>query len=179
MPFTKAERRAVVQSRLGHRPTNNWGEGNLPAPWAEGDVVEIVDGTLVDPATAERIGRYPADGPAREMGDAPPPGSLVGFYVVTTAFSIDDGDAWYFRVDSTDGVGSDRLHVAHAERSNVASCDFMAPFRLVDTADRDGLRTRQEMLAAGWPTPDDFTPEQRCPHCQQVIPDWHDLYVKP
>jgi hypothetical protein len=78
-----------------------------------------------------------------------------GFYVVSTAFSIDEGDAWYFRV--SDGVrGSDRLHVVYRDRTTQTGwafdgdIDFMLPFRLVDTADPDGLAVRARMLAEGW-----------------------------
>lgn len=49
------------------------------------------------------------------------------------------------------GRRSDRLHVVHAERSQWdTSVDWMAGFRLVETADPDGLALREQMLADGW-----------------------------
>jgi hypothetical protein len=134
----------------GHRPTNNWGEGDLPCPWCPGDIVEIPDGAYCltgDDDHEPRVDHGP------------------GMYVVTTAFSIDDGDAWYMRVSrgirvpwGPDGEtvpdSSDRLHVAYTGRCTESWdgrwCDWMAGVRLVDTVDPDGLATRTSMLADGW-----------------------------
>lgn len=167
VPFTKRERQQIAQSGNGYRPVNNWGGGDLPAPWAQGDVVEITADTVVDADLALWIGRYPP-GENASMND-PRKVNMAGFYCLSYVCSIDDGDAWYCRVESDDGYGSDRLHIAYAARSNWDhDCDNMAPFRLVDTADPDGLRTRQEMLAAGWPTADQFTADVHCPTCGQI-----------
>lgn len=129
---TKRERRRLSrQYGYGHRPVNDWGDGDLPAPYAEGDLLHLPE-------------RYD-DRAMRGMGEP-------GFYVVACAFSIDEGDAWYFRVarDARKG-SSDRLHVAYASRSSFETdIDRMAPFNLVDTADPDGLEERERMLAAGW-----------------------------
>lgn len=75
---------------------------------------------------------------------------LGPWFYVTYGPSIDDGDAWYFRVE--DGSidprwgerrGSDRLHVVPTQ------CDYMAGFRLVETSDPPGLAEREALLAAG------------------------------
>ena len=142
-PFTKRERARASQHPLGMRPTNRWGDGDLPAPWAAGDVVELTDC------------------PPTRLADMMGP-----FFVVTTAFSIDDGDAWYFRVtDSTaDDRSSDRLHVACAERCSrywTEDVDYMSCFTLVETADPDGLALRAQRLRDGWSLP----PERVCTHC--------------
>ena len=149
-PFTKRERHRWTQNGLGYRPTNNWGEGDLPAPWAEGDVVE-----LIDPVPDE------GDGYPRLRGLTGP------FFVVVYATSIDEGDGWYFRVrDGGDGYSSDRLHVVCAERSEWdTSVDWMAPFRLVDPADPEGLALREQMIADGWT----YTAPRRCESCGHRI----------
>lgn len=131
-PYTLRQRRsrAFVQQGFGFRPTNAWGEGDLPAPWAEGDLVELVEHN-------ERTDDWP-----------------LGFYVVSTAFSVDEGDGWYFRI--TDGRhDSGRLHVAYVERcesnwNSDSDIDWMSGLRLVETADPEGLALRERMLAEGW-----------------------------
>ena len=129
LPFNKRTRHRWTQNGYGHRPVNNWGDGDLPAPWAEGDIVELVDESL-------------AGGRLR--------GQVGPMFVVSYATSVDEGDAWYFRVyDGAGDRGSDRLHVA-TPASTYLVCDYMAGFRLVDTADPEGLATRQRMLADGW-----------------------------
>lgn len=138
--FTKKFMKRTCQT-FGNRPTNNWGSGDLPAPWCEGDVIELV---------GER--------PERRLLD------LTGtMFVVSYATSIDEGDAWYFRVaNESSDRGSDRLHVAYSERSTWdEDCDYMAAFRLVQTVDPEGLALRQRMLADGWET----LLHVRCPTC--------------
>lgn len=133
-PFTKKDRQAISQHRpWRHRPVNHWGIGDLPAPWCAGDIVEVPD-------DAPGLDRIP-DGP--------------GLYVISTAFSIDEGDAWYFRVGRFDAdgeyVGSARLHVVCAERSTWdEDCDYLAGVRLVHTDDPAGLAKREQLIAAGW-----------------------------
>lgn len=131
--FTKRERTRLTQHRFAHRPTNNWGDGDLPAPWAAGDIVQLFD----------------SDAPRLET-------KQPGFYVVCTAFSIDEGDGWYFRICGRDDLGgmnwedrcSNRLHVFYGyEEGNI---DYMAPFKLIETGDPDGLARRARMLAEGW-----------------------------
>ena len=34
----------MTQNGIGYRPKNGWGSGDLPAPFAEGDVVRLVGG---------------------------------------------------------------------------------------------------------------------------------------
>lgn len=144
-PFTLRERRAMCQS-FGHRPRNNWGSGDLPAAWCEGDLVELV-------------GEVPKDrgGYDRLRGMSGP------LFVVTYATSIGEGDEWYYRVsDAADRrVGSDRLHVIPSEE-----IDFTAPFRLVETVDPEGLAEREERIAAGW----SYVPPERCAACGQRLP---------
>lgn len=136
-PFTLRERRAFSQD-FGHRPRSAWGGGDLPAPFCAGDVVELV-GEMSDES----------DGHPRLRGMTGP------FFVVSYACSIGEDDEWYFRVDDGD-TGSDRLHVIPT-----MDIDWMAPFRLVETVDPDGLAERERLLAAGW----SYTPPELCPTC--------------
>lgn len=158
LPFTKRMRSRWSQNRLGHRPVNNWGDGDLPAPWAEGDIVRLTEEGY------KRTRAYGESDRLRGMGP--------GHFVVVYACSIDDGDAWYFRVfdgDDPDGPSSDRLHVAFAARCSnhwTEDCDWMREFELVDTADPDGLALRESMLAEGWT----LDLEQMCPTCGQHAP---------
>lgn len=138
LPFTQRERkRLCYQDGYGHRARNDWGMGKLPAPWAEGDIVE-----LVRPGAAEERLR----------------GMTGPFFVVVSGFSIGEGDEWYFRVSDGTGSWSDRLHVgAKARRTGnwggVGDVDFMAAFDLIDTPDPDGLAERERLLADGWQVP--------------------------
>lgn len=143
---TFRQRCVMTQSGRPWRPTNEWCAGDLPAPWAEADVVRLGE---------ETNDRMPPDGP--------------GLYVITYATSVDYGDAWYFRIERFrgSGEGSGRLHVANAARSSRSwagdgGCDYMAPLTLVDTCDPHGLTLRNLMIEQGWtqpPGPDD------CPRC--------------
>lgn len=146
LPFNKRERkRLCYQDGFEYRSRNDWGMGNLPAPWAEGDIVELV-------------GPRPMHGYYDLLQDMEGP-----FFVVVAGFSIDEGDAWYFRV--TDGSGgnlagnSDRLHFAPVARRSKrgwrtsGDIDDMRPFRLVDTSDPEGLSERVRLLAEGWELP--------------------------
>lgn len=144
--YNKRVRHRVTQNGLGYRPVNDWGDGDLPAPWAEGDVVELVDGAWMD-----RI--YDDHGP--------------GFYIVSYATSISEGDAWYFRLYRPGADrGSDRLHVAFADRCDWdEDVDWMAGCTLIDTADPAGLALRERMLAEGWRYEDHW---DKCPTCGNV-----------
>ncbi len=145
-PSKRQIRRMARGATIGRRPTNNWDEGDLPAPYAEGDLL-----WLPEPYPVDRL---------RGMGE-------VGWYVVTYATSIDEGDAWYFRATNDPDNGSDRLHVAFADRSSFDDdTDWLAPFELVETADPDGLAERERLLAAGW----SWTPPPRCESCGQRLP---------
>lgn len=153
-PFTKRQRKRIPQHGFGHRPTNNWGEGDLPAPFAAGDVVrqvaEVADGRL--------RGVRPV-----EIGDG------ERYFLVVTVFSVDEGDGWYFRVfgDHPDDCSSDRLHVFYSDRGKQpGDTDYMAAFELVDTADPEGLALRQQMLADGWTHQRDPV----CPTCGHHLP---------
>lgn len=137
LPFTVRERRrASYHLGYGKREFNNWNAGDLPSPYAEGDILELTE-------------------PAERIDDGP------GFYIVAGVFSIGEGDEWYFRVtnDPKGGRMSDRLHVLPG------TCDYMAPFRLVDTADPEGLALRERLLAEGWEPP---AADEICPTCGQV-----------
>lgn len=144
-PFTLYQRQRLCrQDGYGHRCTNNWHMGDLPAPWAEGDLIFI-----------------PEDKTNNRMDDMG-----WGYFVVSAGFSIDDGDAWYFRVTNTKDNGSDRLHVAFKERSTWdEDADWMAGWQLVESSDPEGLATRERLLAEGWT----FTKPKVCPHCGQRI----------
>lgn len=131
MAYNRKQRHALTQTGFRHRPMSNWGAGDLPAPWAEGDIVEVQ-------TTA----------PLLRLSRRVRPGRWVVCYVT----SVDEGDAWYVKL--TDGhVTSDRLHVI-GERSEMGKThgvqDSMAGVDLVETADPDGLKLRQQMLADGW-----------------------------
>lgn len=141
--FSMRQRRRLSQHTLPHRPTVNWGSGELPAPWAAGDIVQVSPGA----AALERM-----------HGDGP------GLYVVDTAFSIDDGDAWHFRVDNGTGHGSGRLHVARPWPFSTwdKPVDYMAGVTLVDTLDPVGLDRRARMIADGWALARTGTACSRC-----------------
>lgn len=141
-------------TEFGFRPLNCWGSGNLPAPWAVGDVLDI-------PPGAKALERMRGMSPGR--------------YRIVCAFSIDEGDAWYFRVAALESSGpqrcSDRLHVisdrperVSTEISSVGGVNWLKGCRMVDkTVDPKGLALRQRMLRAGWSlTPRD---ERTCPTC--------------
>jgi hypothetical protein len=141
-PFNKRERARATQNGLGYRPKNDWAGGDLPAPFAEGDVLQLAEVGDND----------------RLYGMGP------GYFVVTYAASIDEGDAWYFRVwDGKSDRSSDRLHVVFAERSTwTDGVDWMRGFELIDTADPEGLATREHLLAEGW-THSAVHPDQAAP----------------
>jgi hypothetical protein len=143
-PTKREWRRLARGARFGHRPTNEWGSGDLPAPYAEGDLLWLAQPTV------ERL-----------YGMGQP-----GWYVVVYATSIDEGDAWYFRVTNDPEGCSDRLHVIFSTRSGLnGDADWMAPFELVETLDPDGLAERERLLAAGWT----FERPARCATCGQVL----------
>lgn len=147
-PFTKRERTRMTTCGFGHRPVNDWGGGDLPAPFAEGDVLHL-----------DAVPEY-----SRLHGMGP------GYFVVTYATSIDEGDAWYFRVsDGNEFTGSDRMHVAFPDRCAPGSWEpvnWMAPFDLVESADPEGLARRERMIADGWAFTDHW---QTCPTCGHTV----------
>lgn len=139
------ERRKACQT-FGNRPRNNWGEGGLPAPWCEGDVVR-----QVAPLSADRLESTgePYD---RLRGQTGP------LFVVIYATSIGEGDEWYFRLwDGSRPGCSDRMHVIPPDT------DWMSSFELVETVDPQGMAEREQMLADGW----SYTPPPICPTCGQ------------
>ena len=125
----------------GERPTNDWCSGDLPAPYAVGDEVEV-------PPGARAIERLDGMGPGR--------------YVVDTVWSIDEGDGWYVRVTPhpwrPEAQSSDRLHVVSADPTRISSdlaaqalgMDWLEGCTLARTVDPEGLATRTALLAAGW-----------------------------
>lgn len=145
-PFTIRERRRMCQN-FDSRPTNNWGSGDLPAPFCEGDIVRLV-GEVPDEG----------DGWPRLRGQRGP------LFVVSYACSVGEGDDWYFRVEdgTLDGYGSDRLHVFDGGKQ----MNWMEPFELVETRDPEGLRLREQMLAEGWR----YEPPPTCAACGQRLP---------
>lgn len=143
-PFTQRERKKWSQD-YGHRYVNNWGSGDLPAPFCAGDIVELIEPMPDDD-----------DGDNRLRGQKGP------LFVVTYGPSVGEGDDWYFRVrDGSREGGSDRLHVFEGG----AGINYMAPFRLVETVDPEGLAERERLLAAGW----SYTPPEECPTCGQEV----------
>lgn len=147
-PTFKQRRRLCRQAGYGHRARNNWGGGDLPAPFAEGDLLWLPEPYPVDRMRGRRMGQ-------------------PGWYVVSCGFSIDEGDAWYFRVTRTMvDLSSDRLHVATAARSSWDDdVDWMAPFVLVETSDPDGLAERSRLVDGGWSFASRW---ERCPTCGTV-----------
>jgi hypothetical protein len=153
IPFTREERARRCQFGFGQRPTNGWGSGDLPAPWAEGDLVRLV-GEVGDDRLRCIEGRWFAG---------------AQYYVVDSAFSVDEGDGWYFRVsgNSPDARSSDRLHVFYEERAEYSEdVNYMAAFELAETADPEGLLRRQQLLLNGWT----YTRSPECPHCGRTMP---------
>lgn len=146
-PHTLNMRKSLSwQDGFGHRAMNNWGGGDLPAPYAEGDLL-----FLPDTASTERLH-----------------GMKPGYFVVTSGFSIDEGDAWYFRVTINKDYVSDRQHVAYANRCTWPQQDcvnWMARFTLVETSDPEGLAERERILREGW----DWHPPEVCDSCGQRI----------
>jgi hypothetical protein len=127
--FTQRERKRLCrQNGYGYRPRSGWGSGDLPAPWAEGDLVK-----RISDAADDRLGNINT--------------MTYDEFVVAAVFSIDDGDEWYCRVAAANGEVSDRLHVISD------STDYMAAFELIDTADPKGLALREKMLADGRVSP--------------------------
>lgn len=128
--------RRMYQSGYGTRPYSNCGVGDIRAPYAEGDVVNIPAG-----APAFTHGRIP-------HGWSPNPGQCKpGLYRVVSVFSIGEGDDWYLRVcpiidgETVDNV-SDRIHIIPGD------CDWSEGWELVETADPDGLAERHTALTA-------------------------------
>lgn len=145
-PSKRWRRRLNRGGSWASRPVNNWGDGDLPAPFAEGDLL-----WLAVPYEVSRM---------RGMGQP-------GWYIVHYATSIDEGDAWYFRVTNDPDNGSDRLHVAYEGRCDWSEgVDWMAPFELVETSDPEGLAERERLLAEGW----SYERPERCPTCNQHLP---------
>lgn len=144
-PFNKRERRRLCyQAGFGFRERNDWNSGDLPAPYAEGDLLWLPQGK--EHARLHGLG--------------------WGYFVVCAGFSIDEGDAWYFRVSNGSDRNSDRLHVAFAERCTWdESVNWMIEFELIDTADPEGLALRKQMLSAGWEGP---PPVRKCPTCGAI-----------
>lgn len=149
--WTKRWRGRCTNTRFGYRAVNNWGDGDLPAPFAEGDIVRL-------------DAPYPTD---RDDGYNRLRGMGPGFFVVTYCCSIDEGDGWYARVwDGESDHGSDRLHIYYEERcANGPSMNYMEPFTLIDTADPDGLVVRERLIADGWKFADRW---KVCPACGSI-----------
>lgn len=125
--YTKRERSRIAYSTLGHRARSAWGEGDLPAPFAEGDIVDISEG-------AECL-----------MGEHEP-----GAWVVEYCWSVDEGDAWHVRLGRPGQPLPWRHPVAWADRSNYDHDVDRVRATLIDTFDPEGLALRERMIADGW-----------------------------
>lgn len=151
LAYTLRERRAMCNTRYGWRPTNDWGSGRLPCPYAEGDIIQVGADC---PAVAAQIDSKWSNDPetgrptaANGKGYRRLPGG-PGLYVAAYCTSIGEGDDWYIRLRSHDLLYCDRLHIIDGGRDGATN--FMADTITVDTPDPDGLRTREMMLHAGW-----------------------------
>lgn len=110
----------TYNSAFGHRPLSAWGDGDIPSPYAEGDVVFVPDD-----CAAILSGRL-------ESGP--------GVHRVVAAFSIGEGAEWYFRLSPMRPTGrgdrwttdtawtSDRLHQIPGK------CDYTAGWTLLFTS---------------------------------------------
>lgn len=120
------------QCEYGHRPVSNWGSGEIMSPYAEGDLVYIGEDAI-----AFTAGRIP------HSWSHSPELCVPGVYVVVTAFSISEGDDWYFRVIpyGYPDEGSDRLHIIRGQ------CDYTGDWELILSADPEGIRPRSWIYA--------------------------------
>jgi len=128
---------SFYQGPKGWRALNAWGDGDLPAPWALGDVIDV-----------------PQDAPGVLDGRL----YHGGQWKITAAFSISEGDEWYFRASPLRDDGttdwdtiSDRLH-------QLADYNALEGATLVSTTDAEGLTAREERLTT-WSLRD-----QQAPH---------------
>lgn len=120
------------------RDRSRWGDGDLLAPWAEGDVVNI-----------------PADSPAFADGRIPhswskhPELSPPGRYKVVGVYSIGEGDEWQIRVCPMQGrkvlweESSDRIHMIPGV------CNYTEGWTLLKSSDPDNAGRE-------WPSPDEI-----------------------
>lgn len=139
----------------GHRSVCDWGSGDLPAPYAEGDLIDVPEG-------AKALERMHGMGPGR--------------YLVTYCASIDEGDAWFVRITPARRMRkgeqrewSDRLHLAWAPRSTwTEDHDWLAGCTLVETVDPAGLARRAKLIVAGWSMP----PVHKCPTCLREMSEF-------
>lgn len=140
-PFTVYQRKGLCyQDGYGFRGRCDWGMGDLPGPYAEGDLLFIPEDR-----THDRL---------HGMG--------WGYFVVAAGFSIDEGDAWYYRVSNAKHSTSDRLHVAWTDRSTWDhDQNWMDGWQLIESSDPEGLAARNRLLADGW----SFTDPNVCPMC--------------
>ncbi len=152
----RRERRRIVGASFGRRERCDWGAGDLPAPFAEGDLVRYP----VDPTPDEwRWLTFNAHR-ATVGSRLPSPGDLA---VIEACMSVDEGDAWFVRLtDLADAAPSARLRLVCADRSSwPTDRDDTGGLTLVDTADPDGLAERERLLAAGWT----LNQTEPCPTC--------------
>lgn len=160
----------MARSEQPYRPLNDWGSGDLPAPWAIGDRVSVAsDAAVLVGLNDSRIGRQgPRDRGAVAAGD--------DNLFVCDAYSIDEGDGWYFRLCRgrltrngnlmEDGPTTDRLHVYVDHEDPAKTVDWMAGVTLVETQCLETLQLRNRMLAEGWSPP---PPPRACECCGQTI----------
>lgn len=146
----RCERLLTVPYGFDYRPVNAWGAGDLPCPYAPGDLIDV-------PAGAKALERMDGWAPGR--------------YRVIGSFSVDEGDASYVRLGrlGNERVVSGKLYVVSKARSGWdEDCDHLEGCKLVETADLDGWATRESMLLAGWrmdsPEPVDVTSVCLCCH---------------
>lgn len=113
------------QAAYGYCPTNGWGNGNIYAPYAEGDIVEIPESC---PAWKDRM--------PHSRSKKPGLWKQTNLFRVVAAFSIGEKPEWYFRVSPVikgktywDEV-SDRLHLIPGQ------CDYTVGWKVIEAAKR-------------------------------------------
>jgi hypothetical protein len=116
--------------RKGYRPRADWGDGLLPAPYSEGDLLDV-------PASAPGFA-----GPRPRIDNGPP-----GLFRVIAACSVGEGDEWYFRVSAVSETRTDWARVS-GRLYVTPTVDHLAGATVVDCADPDGLRERKRLLSS-------------------------------
>ena len=121
VPLVPQTERAALADRYGWRPTSGWGDGPIPAPYAEGDVVFVRDSSPL-------IGSKGIPSP--------------GLYVVSTVVSISESDLWYVKL-ARPGAKTDRVYVGSDKLFDSAG---LVGVDLIESSDPDGAGERMTVV---------------------------------